>query len=129
MRYTPAEQREFEIDDLLAVSLRTEVTDTVLVDVTERELDILRANHRIAWRVVTGPITDCIVVILSLGHFHIAWCVNDDESTHVAQLLRSRRPLTLTLSSPRRRFDISVPPLPVELCAYLQLDYIPVSAA
>ena len=129
MRYTAAEQREFDIDDLLAVSLPTEVTDTVLVHVSEPEYDVLRADHRPAWRVVTGPITDCIVVILNLGRFHIAWCVNDDEAAHIAQLLRSRRPLTLTLSSPRRRFDISVPPLPVELCTYLQLDYIPVSAA
>ena len=77
---------------------------------------------------VAGPGAP-IVVILNLGRFHIAWCVNDDEAAHIAQLLRSRRPLTLTLSSPRRRFDISVPPLPVELCTYLQLDYIPVSAA
>ncbi|GAB4426074.1 MAG: hypothetical protein OHK0015_06600 [Chloroflexi bacterium OHK40] len=129
MRYTAAEQREFDIDDLLAVSLPNEVTDTVLVHVSEPEYDVLRADHRTAWRVVTGPITNCIVVILSLGQFHVAWCINDDEAAHIAQLLRSRRPLTLTLSSPRRRFDISVPTLPVELCTYLQLDYIPVSAA
>lgn len=129
MRYTAAEQREFDIDDLLAVSLRTEVTDTVLVHVSEPEYDVLRADHRPAWRVVTGPITNCIVVILSLGQFHVAWCVNDDEAAHMARLLRTRQPLPLTVSSPRRRFDISVPPLPVELCAYLHLDYIPVSAA
>ncbi|GAB4448370.1 MAG: hypothetical protein OHK0015_53070 [Chloroflexi bacterium OHK40] len=129
MRYTAAEQQEFDIDDLLAVSLPTEVTDTVLVHVSEPEYDMLRADHRTAWRVVTGPITDCIVVILSLGPSHIAWCVNDDEAAHIARLLRTRQPLLLTVSSPRRRFDVNVPPLPIELCAYLQLDYIPVSAA
>jgi hypothetical protein len=129
MRYTAREQREFEIDDLLAISLHTEVSDTVLVHVSEPEFDMLRADHRTGWRVVTGPITHCIVVILSLGQFHAAWCINDDEAAHITRLLRTRQPLLLTLSSPWRRFDISVPPLPVELCAYLHLDYIPVSAA
>jgi hypothetical protein len=129
MRYTAAEQREFEIDDLLAISLHTEVTDRVLVHVTEREFDMLRADHRTAWRVVTGSITRSVVVILSIGHLHVAWSVRDDEAAHVARLLRTRQPLLLTVSSPRRRFDITVPPLPVELCAYLHFDYLPVSAA
>jgi hypothetical protein len=129
MRYTVAEQREFEIDDLLAISLHTEVTDIVLVHVTEREFDMLRADHHTAWRVVTGPITRSVVVILSIGHLHVAWSVKDDEAAHVARLLRTRQPLLLTLSSPRRRFDIMVSPLPVELCAYLHIDYLPVSAA
>lgn len=130
MEHTTAEQREFEIDDLLAASLDNEVSDSVLVHVSDAELDLLRAHHASSWRVVTGPITEAIVVVLTLGHFHIAWDVASEEEAHVARVLRSDRPLELRLRSPRRpQFTLSVPNLPLALRVQLTTAYIPVSAA
>lgn len=130
MRYTAAEQREFEIDDLLGASLRTEVTDVVFVHLTDEERDLLSTEHASSWRVVTGSITASIVVVLALGPFHIAWNVAADEEAHVGRLLRTGQPLTLTLQSPRRPvFHLTIPALPPELYPQLTANYRPVNAA
>jgi hypothetical protein len=68
MDLTEAEQREFEIDEVLALSLRH---DECSISAEDSEMALLQLDREASWRVLTGPQTHSIVVILELGYVHI----------------------------------------------------------
>lgn len=130
MGYTTAEQREFEIDAVLAGSLPHEGVVPVIVHADDHELTILRADHTARWRVLTGPQTSCVVAVLELGPFHLAWEVSEEEEATVRWKLRAGAALAVTITSDTLgTLQLTAPPLPEELRPHLSTPYLPVSAA
>ncbi|GAB4443107.1 MAG: hypothetical protein OHK0015_42670 [Chloroflexi bacterium OHK40] len=130
MAYTTAEQREFEIDAVLAGSLPHEGVAPVVVHADDHELTILRADHTASWRVLTGPQTSCVVAVLELGPLHLAWEVSEEEEATVRWKLRSGAALAIAITSDTQgTLQLTAPPLPEELRPHLSTPYLPVSAA
>ena len=130
MGYTTAEQREFEIDAVLAGSLPHEGVAPVVVHADDHELTILRADHTTRWRVLTGPQTSCVVAVLELGPFHLAWEVSEEEEATVRWKLRGGAALVITVTSDTQgTLQLTAPPLPEELRPHLSTPYLPVNAA
>lgn len=130
MGYTTAEQREFEIDAVLAGSLPHEGVAPVVVHADDHELTMLRADHTATWRVLTGPQTSCVVAVLELGPFHLAWEVSEEEEATVRWKLRSGAALAIAITSDTQgTLQLTAPPLPEELRPHLSTPYLPVSAA
>jgi hydrogenase maturation factor HypF (carbamoyltransferase family) len=130
MKYTDAERREFEIDKVLAGSLPHEGSDPVLVHAEDEELATLRTNHTTRWRVLTGPQTSCIVAVLELGPFHLAWEVSEEEEAGMCRKLQRGTAVPITvMSRTQGTLRLVAPPLPAELRPHLTIPYIPVSAA
>lgn len=130
MAYTAAQQREFEIDEVLAGALPHEGIAPVVVHADDHELALLREDHAARWRVLTGPQTACIVAVLELGPFHLAWEVSEAEEAPVLRRLRGGAALAITVTSDTQgALQLSAPPLPEELRPQLSTPYIPVSAA
>lgn len=130
MKYTDAERREFEIDEVLASSLPHEGTAPVLVHAEDEELALLRSNHTTRWRVLTGPQTSCIVAVLELGPFHLAWEVSEEEAAGMCRKLQRGATLPITITSRTQgTLQLTAPPLPPDLRPHLAIAYLPVSAA
>jgi hypothetical protein len=130
VKRSEAERREFEIDDLLAGSLPHEGSEHIRVSTEDAELTLLRAEHSARWRIVTGPITLAIVVVLELGYFHLAWTFTEDEETPIRRRLRRGEALHITLASPTQgKLELTAPPLPASLRPLLDTAYLPISAA
>jgi hydrogenase maturation factor HypF (carbamoyltransferase family) len=130
MKYTDAERREFEIDEVLAGSLPHQGVAPVVVHADDHELTILRADHTARWRVLTGPQTSCIVAVLELGPFHLAWEVSEEEEAGICRKLQRGTALPITvMSRTQGTLQLVAPPLPADLRPHLTIPYIPVSAA
>lgn len=86
-----AERMEDQLDDVLATSLHNEVDRNITVRVSDPQLVALRADHRAAWRILNGPLTASIVVVLDLGPFHLAWDITEPEEAPLARLLEQGR--------------------------------------
>lgn len=129
MGYTTAQQREFEIDAVLAGSLPHEGVAPVVVHADDHELTMLRADYTTRWRVLTGPQTSCVVAVLELGPFYLAWEVSEEEAT-VRWKLRGGAALVITVTSDTQgTLQLTAPPLPEELRPHLSTPYLPVNAA
>jgi hypothetical protein len=130
MKYTDAERREFEIDEVLAGSLPHKGTAPVVVHAEDAELAILRSNHTARWRVLTGPQTSAIVAVLELGPFHLAWEVSEEEEAGICRKLQRGTAVPITVRSRTQgMLQLVAPPLPADLRPHLTIPYIPVSAA
>lgn len=130
MARSEAERMEDQLDDVLATSLHNEVGSSITVRVSDPQLVTLRANHQAAWRILNGPLTASIIVVLDLGPFHLAWDITEPEEAPVASLLEEGSPLRVVVIGGREaRFSIEVPPVPDALRPNLLTAYIPVSAA
>ncbi|NJO81678.1 MAG: hypothetical protein HC828_02165 [Blastochloris sp.] len=130
MAYTTAEQREFEIDEVLAGALPHEGISPVIVHADDHEVKILRTDHHVRWRVLSGPQTSCVVAVLELGPFHLAWEVSEAEEAAVRWKLHGGAALQITVTSATQgTLQISAPPLPEALRSHLSTPYLPVNAA
>lgn len=130
MARSEAERIEDQLDDVLATSLHNEVGSSITVRVSDPQLVALRANHQAAWRILNGPLTASIIVVLDLGPFHIAWDITEPEEAPIANLLEEGLPLRVVAIGGREpRLSIEVPPVPGSLRPNLLTAYIPVSAA
>lgn len=125
-----AERIEDQLDDVLATSLHNEVGSSITVRVSDPQLIALRANHQAAWRILNGPLTASIIVVLDLGPFHLAWDITEPEEAPIANLLEEGLPLcVVVIASQEPRLSIEVAPVPEALRPNLLTAYIPVSAA
>lgn len=76
------------------------------------------------------PYTSCIVAVLELGPFHLAWEVSEEEEATMLQRLRRGAALPITITSRTQgTLQLVAPPLPADLRPHLTIPYIPVSAA
>lgn len=130
MARSEAERIEDQLDEVLATALHTEVDDTILVRADAEQLAVLHLDHATSWRILNGPLTASIIVVLELGCFHLAWDISEPEEAPILRLLESGRPLRVVVTgSPQPRLSIEVPPVPRALRPNLHTAYIPVSAA
>jgi hypothetical protein len=125
-----AERIEDQIDDVLGTSLHNEVDTSITVRVSDPQLMALHSDHRSAWRILNGPLTASIIVVLDLGLFHLAWDITEPEEVPIARLLDQGRALkVIIIGCQEPQLSIEVPPVPDELRPNLLTAYIPVSAA
>lgn len=130
MQVSDAERREFEIDEVLALSLHHEGLNPVVVHAEDSEMALLQLDREPAWRVLTGPQTLTILAVLDLGYVHIAWSMNEPEGVAVRRQLGRGVQLPVTVISPSLgTLRVTAPRFPKSLLPMLDAPYTPVEAA
>jgi hypothetical protein len=127
---TTAQELEFQIDELIVGTMPHEGERPIRVVVTDEEFALLKDNHDMAWRVVTGPITAAIVLILDLGDFWVSWDVQEGQARALWPYLLEGDPLPLVVGTRSgQRLELRTPRFPDGMLVFMERPYRPVAAA
>lgn len=130
MHTAESERREFEIDEVFALSLHHEGCNPVVVHAEDSEMALLQIDREPSWRVLTGPQTLTILAVLDLGYVHLAWSMDEPDGLAVRRQLSRGVQLLITVISPScATLRIIAPRFPESLLPMLDAPYMPVEAA
>lgn len=130
MHTSDAERREFEIDEVFALSLHHQGRNPVVVHAEDSEMALLQLDREPSWCVLTGPQTLTILAVLDLGYVHLAWSMDEPGGAAIRRQLSRGVQIPITVISPSPgTLRITAPRFPESLLPLLEAPYAPVEAA